>query len=314
MSKILIIGITGQDGTFLSDFLRKRGYEVFGTSRLPPKKSKTILRWDLKDSKALHEIFEKVSPDEVYNLAGFSTGTGMYEETEELTEINALSVVKILEEIRLHHSNTRFFHASSSEIFGEPFETPQNEKTAFNPRSPYGAAKLFGTNLIKIYRERYNLFCTSGILYNHESHLRTENFVTKKIVVNSVKVKLGMIDSFVLGNLEARRDWGYAGDFVVAMHAILQLEEPDDFIISTGKLSSVRQLCEFCFNYLDLDYRNHVFCEQTLTRDNERMPLVGDNSKIIDKTSWKPTLSIEKILQEMIDKELELNKGIRNDI
>jgi len=310
MTKALIIGISGQDGTYLSELLKDKGYEIFGTSRNVSSKNETrinpdikLFEWDLLEPEKINEIIKLVSPDHVYNFAGYTTGSGMFDDTHNLARVNGLAPLYILEAIRDVNQEIKYFQASSSEIFGEPLSSPQSESTQCNPRSPYGAAKLFAQNMIGIYKKKYNMFACNGILYNHESPLRSEEFVTKKIICDALRICNGKLDKLKIGNLQAVRDWGYAGDYVDAMFRIINLKEPEDFIISTGIAHTVADICDITFSYFGLNYKDYIQVEPSFHRKAEKNQLIGDNSKLRSKTGWKPKTSLEELLIMMIEEE-----------
>lgn len=310
----LITGVSGQDGSYLAELLLTKGYQVIGTVRdvesAHEKLGKTLssqlnlVAWDYADSKKLHKIITQSQPTEIYNLAAFSSGAGMFDEPLKVSEINGLLVTMILEAIRACDPSIRFCQASSREVFGEPMETPQNENTVRNPRSPYGAAKLYADNMIKIYRERYNTFACSAILFNHESPRRGLNFVTRKITHEAVRIKLGLSKELRLGNLETRRDWGYAGDTVRAMWMMLQHDIADDYLVATGITHTVEEFCEQVFNCLELNFNDYVKEDSSAFRPSEPVALVGDISKIKNTLGWYPNTSFEELIQMMVDAEL----------
>lgn len=310
----LITGISGQDGSYLAELLLEHGYHVVGTARdidtAHEKLGNTLssrldlIAWDYADPQHLHEIISQLQPSEIYNLAAFSSGAGMFDEPIKVSKINGLLVTIILEAIRVCGPGIKFCQASSREVFGEALESPQNEKTARHPRSPYGAAKLYADSMIKIYRERYNTFACSAILFNHESPRRGLNFVTRKITHEAAKIKLGLSHELRLGNLDTQRDWGYAGDTVRAMWMMLQHDMADDYVVATGVTHTVRDFCDRVFNCLGLNYRDYVKEDVSAFRPSEPATLVGDISKIKQTLGWTPNTSFEQLIQMMVDAEL----------
>nr|NIO71453.1 NAD-dependent epimerase/dehydratase family protein [Anaerolineae bacterium] len=279
MKKALITGVTGQDGSYLAEFLLGKGYKVLGMVRRTStvnfdrithiQNDIELVQGDLLDQVSLIAILQEHRPDEVYNLAAQSFVPTSFEQPVLTGECTALGVTRVLDAIRLVDKNIRFYQASSSEMFGKVREVPQNEDTPFYPRSPYGVAKVYGHWITVNYRESYDLFACSGILFNHESPRRGLEFVTHKVTHGAAKIKLGLANELRLGNLEAQRDWGYAGDYVEAMWLMLQQDEPDDYVIATGKTHSVRELCEVAFGYLGLDYRDYVVSDPKFYRPAE---------------------------------------------
>jgi GDPmannose 4,6-dehydratase len=315
LKSALITGVTGQDGSYLAELLLAKGYHVVGVVRDVLKARKKILtilngdvelvKWDMIDQNQISEILQKYKPDEVYNFAAFSSGAGMYENPVEISEINGLAVTRILEAIRMVDPKIKFCQASSREIFGEAKHSPQTEKTPHQPRSPYGAAKLYADIMIRIYRERYNLFACSAILFNHESPRRGLDFVTRKITHEAARIKLGLTTELFLGNLDTVRDWGFAGDTVNAMWLILQHEQPEDYIIATGSTHSVRQFCECAFSYLGLNYNHYVREDASSYRPSESVVLVGDASKAKTQLGWSPQVSFNELVQMMVDADIQ---------
>jgi len=314
MKTVLITGIFGQDGSYLAEFMLDKGYRVVGIANLGQKSSKIIVpsllgkieivEWDMLDQVVISDILLRFHPFEMYNYAAYSSGERMFDDPLSIGQINGLAVARILEGIRATDIKIRFCQASSSEMFGEAAETPQSEKTPFNPRSPYGAAKLYAHSMINIYRKRYGLFACSAILYNHESPRRGLNFVSKKIVQEAVKIKLGLSNELVLGNLDVCRDWGFAGDYVLAMWQMLQQPVADDYVVATGKVHSVRQFCESVFGYLGLDYRNYVREDAIAYRKAESIQLVGNAEKARKEIGWVPKVGFEQMVKLMVDADL----------
>lgn len=320
--RALITGITGQDGSYLAEFLLSEGYEVMGMVRRSStvnfdrirhfQDQITIVQGDLLDQMSLLDILREYRPQEVYNLAAQSFVPTSWKQPVLTGEFTALGVTRMLEATRIVDPEIRFYQASSSEMFGKIRETPQNENTPFYPRSPYGVAKVYGHWITVNYRESYKLFACSGILFNHESPRRGLEFVTHKVTYGAARIRLGLADDLHLGNLEARRDWGYAGDYVKAMWLMLQQDEPDDYVVATGKTHSVRDLCEVAFGYLDLDWRKYVVSDPQFFRPAEVDLLVGDASKAHAKLAWEPSISFEELIRLMVDadmKALQTNQG-----
>lgn len=314
----LITGIFGQDGSYLAELMLAKGYRVIGIANIGQKVSNTlipslvdrveVIEWDMLNLEVLPEILLRFQPIEVYNYAAYTSGEGMFDDPINIGQINALAVTRILEAIRQVNINIRFCQASSSEMFGEAIQMPQSEKTPFNPRSPYGAAKLYAHSMIRIYRQYYGLFACSAILFNHESPRRGVNFVTRKIVQEAVKIKLGLSSELGLGNLDACRDWGFAGDYVRAMWLMLQQKAADDYVVATGKIHSVRQICEAAFGYLGLDYHNYVCQDAGSYRLPESIQLIGDPQKAKKQLGWVPEVEFEQMVKMMVDTELSIYK------
>lgn len=312
--RALITGITGQDGSYLGEFLLEKGYEVFGMVRRASTESfqriehlrdrVTLIQGDLLDQLSLIEALKASEPHEVYNLAAQSFVPTSWNQPVLTGEFTALGVTRLLEAIRLVDREIRFYQASSSEMFGRVQKIPQNERTPFYPRSPYGVAKVYGHFIAVNYRESYGLFTCSGILFNHESPRRGLEFVTRKVTDGAARIKLGLADELLLGNLGARRDWGYAGDYVRAMWLMLQQDEPDNYVIATGESCSVQDLVEVAFGYLDLDWEKHVVSDPALFRPAEAEDLVGDASHARKRLGWKPTVSFEELIKLMVDADL----------
>jgi len=321
MANVLITGITGQDGSYLAELLVNKGYNVVGVVRnleqaidkiRPAFLNRVSLhQWDMLNQEGIIEALQSYKIAEVYNLAAYSSGAGMYDDPIAIGDINGLGLTRILEAIRVVDKNIKICQASSSEMFGETTETPQSEETKFYPRSPYGAAKLYAHNLIRIYRQRYGIFACSAILYNHESPRRGLGFVTKKIIHEAVKIKLGLSNQLCLGNLDSYRDWGFAGDYVKAMWMMLQNTFADDYIVATGEIHSIREFCECAFIYLGLNYRDYVHVESDLYRPTESIQLVGDFGKARKILGWKPTVSFFDLVKMMVDEEMRNLKNSR---
>jgi len=318
MPKALITGITGQDGSYLAEFLLEKGYEVIGMvrrtstvnfSRIQHIQDQiTLVSGDLLDQGSLINILHEYRPDEVYNLAAQSFVPTSWEQPVFTGEVTALGVTRILEAIRSVDKGIRFYQASSSEMFGKVREVPQNENTPFYPRSPYGVAKVYGHWITVNYRESYGLHATSGILFNHTSPRRGLEFVLRKITHHVAKIKLGLTDKLPLGNLDAKRDIGFAGDYVRAMWMMLQQPGPGDYVIATGETHSVREMCEEAFGYVDLDWRDYVVQDPRFMRPAEVDLLVGDYSRARRVLGWEPTVSFRELVRMMVDADLELVK------
>ena len=313
--RALITGITGQDGSYLAELLLEKGYEVLGMVRRSSTESFeridhikdriTLVQADLLDQLSIVNIIEEHRPEEVYNLAAQSFVPTSWTQPVLTGVYNALGVAKVLEAIRLVDKKIKFYQASSSEMFGKVQQVPQTEKTPFYPRSPYGVAKVYGHWITVNYRESYGIHGNSGILFNHESPRRGLEFVTRKITDGAVRIKLGRADKLALGNLDAKRDWGYAGDYVRAMWLMLQQDKPGDYVIASGREHSVRQFVEAAFGHLDLDYKKYVVTDPRFVRPAEVDTLLGDPSYAKKKLGWEPTVSFEQLVQMMVDKDLE---------
>jgi GDPmannose 4,6-dehydratase len=321
--RALITGITGQDGSYLAELLLDKGYDVYGmirrsssfnTGRIDhlyqdPHEGDVRLRLlygDLNDASSLNQILRRIRPDEVYNLGAQSHVRVSFDVPEYTAEVVALGAVRLLEAIREEGIECRYYQASSSELFGKVVETPQNETTPFHPRSPYAVAKAYAYHITRNYREAYGMFACNGILFNHESPRRGETFVTRKITRAATRIKLGLQDKLYLGNLDARRDWGFAGDYVDAMWRMLQADEPDDFVVATGETHSVREFLEATFGMLDLDWNAHVEIDPRYLRPAEVDLLLGDASKARDELGWTPSVGFDALVRMMVDADLEL--------
>ncbi len=329
MSKrALITGITGQDGSYLTELLLEKGYEVYGiirrsssfnTDRIDhlyadPHEPHTRLRLvygDLNDSSSLNTILRQVQPDEIYNLGAMSHVRVSFDVPEYTAEITGLGTVRLLEAVREAGIQPKFYQASSSELYGKVREVPQNEQTAFHPRSPYGCAKAYAYYITVNYRESYGLFACNGVLFNHESERRGETFVTRKITRAATRIKMELQDKLYLGNLDARRDWGYARDFVEAMYLMMQADEPDDYVIATGETHSIREFLDEAFGLLDLDWQAHVDIDPRYYRPAEVDLLLGDPSKARQKLGWEPKTTFKELVKLMIEHDLELAKRER---
>ncbi len=319
--KALITGITGQDGSYLAEFLINKGYEVFGLvrrtsilnfERITHIQDRIILiSGDLLDQNSLINAIKESNPDEIYNLASQSFVPTSWKQPVFTGEATALGVARMLEAIKVVNPKIKFYQASSSEMFGKVREVPQTEKTEFYPRSPYGVAKLYGHWITVNYRESYNMFCCSGILFNHESPRRGLEFVTRKITNGAAKIKLGLSNELRLGNLEAKRDWGFAGDYVRAMWLMLQQDEPDDYVIATGITHSVKDLVQIAFDYLNLNWEDYVVIDPKFVRPAEVDLLLGDSTKARKKLGWKPEVNFKDLIKMMVDNDLEKLKNSR---
>lgn len=316
MPTALITGITGQDGSYLAEFLLEKGYHVVGmvrrTSTVNFDRIKhiqdqiTLVPGDLLDQMSLVDLLQEYHPQEVYNLAAQSFVPTSWKQPVFTGEVTALGVTRMLEAIRIVDPKIRFYQASSSEMFGKVREVPQTENTPFYPRSPYGVAKVYGHWITVNYRESYNLHATSGILFNHGSPRRGLEFVERKVAHGAARIKLGLDKELRLGNLDARRDWGFAGDYVRAMWMMLQQDTPDDYVIASGTTHSIRELCEVAFGYLDLDWREYVVQDERFYRPAEVDLLVGDASKARRVLGWEPQVSFEELVKMMVDADLAL--------
>jgi GDPmannose 4,6-dehydratase len=318
MPTALITGITGQDGSYLAEFLLEKGYRVVGVVR---RSSTTpyerighlvdrveLVSADLLDQTSLTDAVHDTQPDEIYNLAAQSFVQASWPQPVLTGEFTALGVTRMLEAMKKAAPRARFYQASSSEMFGRVHESPQRESTPFYPRSPYGVAKVYGHWITVNYRESFGLYAVSGILFNHESPRRGTEFVTRKVTDAVARIKLGRQQDVRLGNLEARRDWGFAGDYVEAMWMMLQQEEPDDYVIGTGETWSVRELCEAAFDYVGLDWRKHVVQDPRYFRPAEVDLLVADASKAVRKLGWKPKVNFRQLVHMMVDADLERHR------
>jgi GDPmannose 4,6-dehydratase len=324
--RALITGITGQDGSFLTELLLKKGYEVYGiirrsssfnTDRIDhlyqdPHEPDTRLRLvygDLNDSSSLNTVLRQTEPDEIYNLGAQSHVRVSFDVPEYTAEVTGLGTVRILEAIRETGIRPKFYQASSSELFGKVLETPQTERTPFYPRSPYGCAKAYAYYITVNYRESYDLFACNGILFNHESERRGETFVSRKITRAATRIKLGLQDKLYLGNLDARRDWGYAGDYVEAMWLMMQADEPEDYVIATGETHSVREFLDEAFGMLDVDWQKHVDIDPRYYRPTEVDLLLGDAGKAREKLGWEPKVSFKELVRLMVEHDMELARA-----
>ncbi len=315
MPTALITGVTGQVGSYLAEFLLSKGYAVVGMVR----RSSTvtferiqhiqndigIIPGDLHDQSSLTAVLEQYRPDEVYNLAAQSFVAASWSQAVLTGEVTALGVTRMLEAIRQVNPKCRFYQASSSEMFGKVVETPQRETTPFYPRSPYGVAKVYGHWITVNYRESYNLFAVSGILFNHESPRRGLEFVTRKISHGVASIKLGLAEKLALGNLDAHRDWGFAGEYVEVMWKMLQQEKPDDYVVGTGQAHSVREFCEQAFGYVGLNYQDYVVQDQRFIRPSEVDRLIADPSKARKELGWVPRVGFKDLVEMMVEADLK---------
>ncbi len=315
MPTALITGITGQDGSYLAELLLSKGYRVIGVARRSSTvtyeriehllDNMTVVQGDLHDQGSLLSLLEEYEPGEVYNLAAQSFVPTSWNQPALTGDITALGVTRILEAIRFVNPAIRFYQASSSEMFGRVVEVPQREDTPFYPRSPYGVAKVYGHWITVNYRESFGLFASSGILFNHESPRRGLEFVTRKISDGVAKIKLGRAKELRLGNLEAQRDWGFAGDYVEAMWRMLQQDQPDSYVIGMGETHSVREFCEIAFGHVGLDYKDFVIQDERFYRPAEVDLLISDPSKARTKLGWEPSVTFKELVTMMVDSDIE---------
>lgn len=314
----LVTGITGQDGSYLAELLLNKGYKVYGMIRHSASrdlesgrishllKDVELVEGDLSDQNSLTRLIESVRPGEVYNLAAQSFVKLSFDQPEMTCDVTGMGVLRMLEAIRtVDPKGIKFYQASSSEMFGKVLETPQKETTRFNPRSPYGVAKAFGHYMTCNYRDSYGMFAVSGILFNHESERRGLEFVTRKVTDGVARIKLGLQDELRLGNLDAKRDWGYAPDFVEAMYLMLQQRDPENFVIATGKTHSIKDLCKAAFGHVGLNWEDYVKVDKRFLRPAEVDLLLGDPSKAEKTLGWKPKTSFEEMIQKMVDSDLD---------
>jgi GDPmannose 4,6-dehydratase len=317
--RALITGITGQDGSYLAELLLSKGYEVHGMVRRSSEEKFERIQHlhgkiqlhqgDLLDQFSLAALLNLVKPDEVYNLAAQSFVPTSWNQPVLTGEFTALGVTKMLEAIRHTRPQVRFYQASSSEMFGKVLEVPQTEETPFYPRSPYGVAKAYGHHITVNYRESFGLFAVSGILFNHESPRRGLEFVTRKVTYNVARIKLGLQEKLPMGNLDAKRDWGFAGDYVDAMWRMLQQPEPDDYVVATNETHTVRELVEIAFGRVGLDYQKYVHIDPAFVRPAEVDLLIGDYAKAKTKLGWEPTVRFKQLVEMMVDADLERLKA-----
>ena len=322
MMRALITGVTGQDGSYLAELLLEKGYEVYGMVRRSStenferinhiKDKLRLIQADLFDQGSLLDMIEDIRPNEVYNLAAQSFVPTSWTQPVLTGEYDAIGVTKLLEAIRKVDTKIKFYQASSSEMFGKVQQVPQTERTPFYPRSPYGVAKVYGHFITVNYRESYNIHASSGILFNHESPRRGLEFVTRKISDGAARIKLGLANTLYLGNLDAKRDWGYAGDYVVAMWLMLQQDEPENFVISSNENHSVREFAEIAFSRLGLEYEQYVKIDQRYVRPAEVDILLGDSTQARKKLGWQPKVSFRQLVEMMVDSDLAALKKKHN--
>jgi len=323
MKRALITGVTGQDGSYLAEFLLEKGYEVYGIVRRASTEkferiahlmdTIEIVQGDLLDQNSLFHALDTIRPHEVYNLAAQSFVPTSWNQPLLTGEITALGVTRMLEAIKMVDTSIRFYQASSSEMFGKVREVPQSEKTPFYPRSPYGVAKVYGHWITINYRESYNIFACSGILFNHESPRRGMEFVTRKISYGAAKIKLGLASELRLGNLSSKRDWGFSGDYVKAMWMMLQQPEPDDYVIATGETHSVEEAVDIAFSHVGLDWHEYVKSDKRFFRPAEVDLLVGDCTKARNVLGWKPEIDFKGLITMMVDHDLKVLKSQNNN-
>lgn len=315
VKKALITGVTGQDGSYLAELLLQKGYQVYGmvrrTSTVHYERIRHIqeqielVQGDLSDQTSLNRAINEIQPDEVYNLAAQSFVPTSWNQPAFTGDVTAIGVTRMLEAIHTVKPDTRFYQASSSEMFGKVQAVPQTEDTPFYPRSPYGVAKVYGHWITVNYRESYDMYAVSGILFNHESPRRGLEFVTRKVTYNVAKIKLGMAHELRIGNLDAQRDWGFAGDYVEAMWLMLQQDAPDDYVVSTGKTHSVERLLDVAFSTLDLNWKDYAVQDPKFMRPAEVDLLIGDPSKAHAKLGWEPQVTFEGLIQMMVEADLD---------
>jgi GDPmannose 4,6-dehydratase len=313
------MGVDGQDGSYLADLLLSKNYDVIGwipnSISVPLENIQhiydriNIVKGDLLDQEGLFDLIQEHQPDQLYNLASPSLPSSSWENVIYNSDVTALGVGRLLEAVRQKSPTTKYYQASTSEIFGDPVEVPQNENTPFCPRNPYGVAKLFAHWLTVNYRNKYDLFTISGILFNHESPRRGYDYVTRKISRGVAEIKIGKRDELLLGNLDARRDWGYAEDYVKAMWLMLQQDEPIDYVVGTGETHSVREFCEVAFNTLGLDYKQYVRVNDEFLRPEENKQLVADPNKIMNVLKWEPSISFSGLVEKMVKHDYAVMSG-----
>jgi GDPmannose 4,6-dehydratase len=314
--RAMITGVTGQDGSYLAELLLEKGYEVHGMVRRASTETFqrlahfrdqiTLHTGDLLDQRSLGDVMRECQPHEIYNLAAMSFVAASWNQPVLTADFTGVGVTRMLEAMREVAPDARLYQASSSEMFGKVLEVPQNENTPFYPRSPYGVAKVYGHFITVNYRESYDLYACSGILFNHESERRGLEFVTRKVTHGAAAIKLGLTEELALGNMDAKRDWGYAKDYVEAMWMMLQQDEPDDYVIATGEAHSVQELVDIAFEHLDLDPEEYVRIDPRFMRPAEVDHLIGDYSKAKEKLGWEPRTSFEELVKLMVDSDLEL--------
>ncbi len=318
--RALITGVTGQDGSYMAEFLLEKGYEVYGLVRRSSLEKFdriqlcmdkiTLVEGDLTDQSSLDHVIQEMQPDEVYNLAAQSFVPASWSQPVLTADVTGLGVLRVLEAIRKHRPKARFLQASSSEMYGKVKESPQTEKTEFYPRSPYGVAKVFGHQITVNYRESYDVFACAAISFNHESPRRGMEFVTRKVTHQVARIKHGLAKKLQMGNLEAKRDWGFAGDYVRAMWMMLQQPTPRDFVVATGETHSVRELVEVAFSAVGLDWQKYVEIDQKLTRPAEVDHLCGDATSIREKLGWKATVGFAQLVEMMVAADMKVVEGV----
>lgn len=323
MKTALITGITGQDGSYLAEFLLEKGYKIYGLVRRSSFQNYErimhvmdkieLIQGDLLDQNSLMEALKISKPHEVYNLASQSFVPASWSQPEYTGEVNAIGVIRLLDAIRIINPRIKFYQASSSEMFGSPKSTPQNEETPFHPVSPYGISKLYAHWAVVSYRKQYGIFACSGICFNHESPRRGLEFVSRKTTCHAAMIKMGIAKKLRLGDLEARRDWGYAKDYVRAMWLMLQQENAEDFVIATGESHKVKDLCSIAFSYLDLDYKDFVVIDKRLLRPADIHTLVGDSLKARKKLGWEPKVRFKELIEMMTESDLRELEGKARD-
>ena len=309
----LITGVLGQDGSYLAELLAAKGYRVIGTSHRGAQRTRLagaareieVLGLDLADGEAIRALVKRYRPDHLYNLAARASSAELFDDVVATTRINGLAVVHMLEAIRTESARTRLCQASSSEVFARAARSPQDELTPLRPRNAYGAAKVLAQNMVEAYRERYGLFACTAVLFNHESPRRGLDYVTRKITSTAARIKAGLEDSLVLGNLDGRRDWSFAGDVVHAMWLMLEQPEPGDFVLASGETHSVNELCELAFGRLGLDYRKHVVVDPRQGREADAVELRGDSGKARLQLGWRPAIGFKELVYMMVDADYE---------
>jgi GDPmannose 4,6-dehydratase len=316
MPVALITGINGQDGSYLAEFLLEKGYEVIGwvPDHLPISYENfsailhqiSLVKGNLSDQEGINRLITEYQPDEIYHFASPSSPSASWQSTVSVGDAAGLAVARLLEAVRYFQPQAKFYQASSSELFGNPVEVPQDENTPFHPRNPYGISKLYAHWMVVNYRERYDLFATAGILFNHESPRRGQQFVTRKITNGAARIKLGLSQELRLGNLEARRDWGFAGDYVQAIYALMHQDQPNDYVIGTGVTHSVREFCERAFQSVDLDYREFVVVAPEFYRPEEQRQLVANPEKAQRELGWQSKTSFDELVRMLVQHDLKL--------
>lgn len=329
LKKALITGITGQDGSYLTDFLLQKDYEVHGIVRRSSSMARSRIDQltcnseiyqkrlhlhyaDLDDSTTIRRLLVKIKPQEVYHLAGQSHVAVSFEVPESTCQFTAMGTLKLLEILRDCDPSPRFLHTGSSEVFGQPATSPQNESTPFHPVTPYGVAKAFATEMVRVYRDSFGLFACNAICFNHESPRRGESFVTRKITRSAARIKLGLDEKLTMGSVDAQRDWGYAPDFVEAFWRMLQQEQPRDLVLSTGKLHQVKDWLDIAFRHVGLDWKDYVVFDPRFIRKADPQSLLGDSTLAREKIGWEPRVSFTELVEQMVDAELKLLQPSRD--